>query len=281
MPTFDTPQPISASVEPVVGNLRVIASDRADTVVDVRPTDPANPSDVKAAEQTRVEYAAGTLTVKAPRLRPFDFSNKSRSIDVTIELPTGSQVHGSTGLGDLHATGRLGRCRYKSGLGHFHLEHTGAVRLHTGAGNVDVERVAGSAEISTGSGRVSVAEVDGSAEVKNSNGDTTIGTVSGTVRVRGANGDITVDRAADAVDAKTANGSVRALEVVRGTVVLETAMGDIEIGVRDGTAAWLDVKTQFGHVDNTMAAADAPDAAVDTVEVHAQTAIGQIAVHRC
>ena len=44
-----------ASDEPVVGNVRVIASDRADTVVDVRPSDAANASDVKAAEQTRVE----------------------------------------------------------------------------------------------------------------------------------------------------------------------------------------------------------------------------------
>jgi DUF4097 and DUF4098 domain-containing protein YvlB len=280
MPIFDTPQPITVAVEPVVGNVRIIASERADTVVDVRPSDASNSSDVKAAEQTRVEYAAGTLTVKAPRSRPLDFTNKTRSIEVTIELPAGSRVHGSTGLGDLFGTGRLGECRYKAGAGNVQLDHTGGLDLHTGAGNIAVERVAGNAEITTGTGRVSVTEIDGTAEIKNSNGDTTIGRVTGSVRVRSANGGITVEHAADAVDAKTANGPVRAREVVRGAVVLETAMGDIEVGIREGTAAWLDVKTRFGRVNNTMAAADAPDGAADTVEVRAHTSFGEIAVHR-
>jgi DUF4097 and DUF4098 domain-containing protein YvlB len=280
MPTFATPEPITATVEPVVGNVRIIASDRTDTIVDVRPTDESNTSDVKAAEQTRVEFAAGTLTVKAPRQRPLDFTNKSRSIDVTIELPAGSTVHGSTGLGDLHGTGRLGECRYKSGAGHIQLDHTGKLNLQTGAGNVAVERAGGNAEITTGTGQVRVAEIDGTAAIKNSNGDTAIGTVTGSVDVRSANGDITVEHADDAVNAKTANGAVKAFEVVRGAVVLETAMGDIEIGIRKGSAAWLDVKTRFGRVNNTMDAADAPDDATDTVEVRAHTSFGEISVHR-
>jgi DUF4097 and DUF4098 domain-containing protein YvlB len=280
MPTFDTPEPISATVEPVVGHVRIIASDRTDTIVDVHPSDASNPSDVKAAEQTRVEFSGGTLSVRAPQIRLFDVSNKTRSIEVTIELPAGSRVHGSTGLGDLHGTGRLGECRFKSGTGHIQLDHTGELHLHTAFGNVVVERVAGNAEITTGSGQVRVAELDGTAVVKNSNGDTTIGTVTGSVRVRAANGAITVERAADAVDAKTANGSVKVHEVVRGSVALETGMGDIEVGIREDTAAWLDVKTRFGRVHNTMDATDAPETASDNVEVRAHTSFGEITVRR-
>lgn len=280
MPTFDTPQPISATVEPIVGNVHISASDRADTVVAVRPTDESDSSDVKAAEQTLVDFSAGTLTVKAPRLRSLDFTNKSRSIDVTIELPAGSRVHGSTGAGNLYATGRLGECRYKAGVGHVQLDHAGDIHLTTGAGNVLVERVDGDAEITTGSGQVHLAQADGSVVVKNSNGNTAIGAVTGSVRVRSANGDIKVEHAAGAVDAKTANGSVRVLEVVRDTVVLETAMGDIEIGVREGTAAWLDVKTRFGHVHNSMDAATAPESTSDTVEVRAHTSFGEIHIRR-
>lgn len=135
MPKFDTPEPISVTVEPVVGHVRVIASDRVDTVVDVRPSDESNASDVKAAEQTTVEYSGGMLSVRAPKAR-LDFSNKTRSIDVTIELPTGSVVHGSVAAGDLHGTGRLGDCRYKTGAGHVQLEHTADLHLHSGAGHV-------------------------------------------------------------------------------------------------------------------------------------------------
>jgi DUF4097 and DUF4098 domain-containing protein YvlB len=280
MPTFDTPQPISATVEPVVGNVRIIASDRTDTVVDVRPTNESDDSDIKAAEQTSVDYAAGTLTVKAPRQRPLDLTNKSRSIDVTIELPSGSRLNGNTGAGDLYGTGRLGQCRYKAGAGHIQLDHTGEVHLTTGAGNIAVEQVAGKAEISTGSGRVSVGELGGTAEVKNSNGSTTVGTVTGTIRVRSANGDVTVDQAGDNVDVKTANGSVRANELARGRAVLETAMGDIEIGVREGTAAWVDARSRFGRVTNTMTASEAPDKAAETVEVRAHTAFGEITIRR-
>ena len=46
--------------------------------------------------------------------------------------------------------------------------------------------------------------------------------------------------------------------MARGSVLAETAIGELEIGIPDGTAAWLDVHTQFGHVRNELDAADAP-----------------------
>ncbi len=280
MPSFDTPEPILVNLEPVVGNVHIVASDRADTVVDVRPSDASDDSDVKAAEQTRVEFAGGTLSVKAPKPRPLDFSNKTRSIEVTIELPAGSRVQGNTNLGDLHGTGQLGECRYKSGVGHVQLDHTGELHLQTGAGNLAVAAVAGNAEVSTSSGRVSLGAVSGTAEVKNSNGATTIGTATGQVRVRAANGDITVEHAEGGVEAKTANGVVRVLDAVRGAVTLETAMGDIELGIREGSAAWLDVKTRFGRVANELGASAAPDTSTATIEARATTSFGDITVRR-
>jgi hypothetical protein len=280
MPSFDTPEPIVANIEPGVGNVQVTASQRTDTVVDVRPTDPANASDVRAAEQTIVEFSAGTLTVKGPRLNPFDWTNKTRSIEVTVELPEGSRVLGSTGVGDLCGQGRLGEVRYKSGTGRFELEHTGELHLHTATGNVLIDRVAGNADVTTSSGRMLIGEITGTGQVKNSNGATVIGTITGSVRVRSANGDITVERPGDAVDAKTANGSVRVLEAVRGTHTLETSMGDIEIGIREGTAAWLEVDTRFGRVRNDMTEASAPDGSTERAEVRARTSFGDITIHR-
>ncbi|TDV56551.1 DUF4097 family beta strand repeat-containing protein [Actinophytocola oryzae] len=280
MPSFDTPEPILAHIEPAVGNVRVVASDRTDTVVDVRPSDETNASDVKAAEQTRVEFSGGTLSVKGPKLRPLDISKKTRSIEVTVELPAGSRVQGSTGLGDLHATGRLGECRYKASAGHVQFDHTGDLNVSTAAGNIVVEHVAGNADISTSSGRVHVGAVTGTGTVKNSNGATTVGSAGGPLRVRSANGDITVEHAEDEVDARTANGAVRVLDAVRGTLTLATSMGDLEIGIREGSAAWLDVKTHYGRVTNDMDAATAPGAETDKVEVRANTSFGDVAIHR-
>ena len=69
MPTFDTREPISATIDVVTGDVRITAGDVATTVVEVRPSDASNQEDVRAAEQTRVEYADGQLLVKAPKWR--------------------------------------------------------------------------------------------------------------------------------------------------------------------------------------------------------------------
>jgi DUF4097 and DUF4098 domain-containing protein YvlB len=280
MPKYETPEPISVTLELGVGDVRISASDRTDTVVEVRPSDEADESDVKAAQQVRVDYTNGMLQVTGPKVRVFDFSRKTRSVDVAIELPSGSRVSAEAQVGDFRCAGRLGECRFKTSTGNVRLERTGPLRLDTSAGHVTADGIAGNAEISTGSGKVQLGEVEGSAVVKNSNGDTTIDAVTGDVRVRAANGGIFVDRAGASVDVKTSNGNIRLGGVARGSVVLETAMGDLEIGITEGTAAWLQVNTGFGHVHNLLDTASRPEESDETVEVRGRTAYGDITIRR-
>jgi DUF4097 and DUF4098 domain-containing protein YvlB len=116
--------------------------------------------------------------------------------------------------------------------------------------------------------------------IKNSNGDTWVGTAAGDLRLNAANGSIAVDLAQASVGAKSANGDVRLGEVVRGSVVLETKIGDLEVGIREGTAAWLDVNSQFGRVHNALEAADGPQTSAETVEVRARTSVGEVVIRR-
>ena len=280
MPKFDTPDPITANIEPGIGYVTIAASDRGDTVVEVRPTNPHDESDVDAAERTPVDFAGGTLTVKGPRINPFSWSNKTRSIDVTVELPTGSHLHGNSGIGDLTATGRLGDVSYKTGLGHVQLDEAAGLSISSATGNVLGTRITGKASISTASGRLHVGELVAGGVLKNSNGATVVGTARGPLKVRSANGDITVEEATDDVEAKTAAGAVRVLDAGRGALTLETSMGEIEVGIREGSAAWLDVKTKFGRVRNEMTASGAPAEHADKVEIHANTAFGDVIVRR-
>jgi Toastrack DUF4097 len=281
MPTFDTPEPISVTVELGVGDLRIVASDRTDTMVEVRPTDPAKKADVTAAEQTRVEYAGARLLIKAPKSwRQYTFRGGGESVDVQVELPAGSQLRGETGVAALRCRGRLGECRFKTGVGDIQLERAGAVQLRTGVGDITVERAGGDTELTTGSGSVRVDGIDGAAVVKNSNGDTWIGRVTGDLRVNAANGRISVDQASATVAAKSANGDVRLGEVAHGAVLAETAMGKVEIGIRDGVAAWLDLHTRFGNVRNDLDATARPEPGEDAVEVRARTAFGDITIRR-
>lgn len=280
MPSYETPEPISVTLELGAGDVRITASERTDTVVEVRPSDEADESDMKAAQQVSVDYTNGTLRVTGPKARIADFSRKTRSVDVAIQVPSGSQVSAHMQAGDIRCTGRLGECRLKTSAGNVWLERTGPLHLATSVGHVTADAVTGHAEISTGSGRIQIGEVEGTAAVKNSNGDTTIDAVTGDVRVRAANGDIRVERAGGGVDAKTSNGSIRLGEVARGSVVLGTAIGDLEIGIAEDTVAWLEVNTKFGQVRNLLDDTTRPGEADETVEVRGRTSYGDITIRR-
>lgn len=280
MPTFDTPEPISVTINKFVGDARVIAGDSAETTVEVSPSDPADEADVKAARHTRVEYADGALLISDSKSwRHYSPFGGSGSIALTIALPAGSALAGEALMGDLRAEGRLGACRFRTATGHIWLDEAGPLRLGTGTGRVTVGRAVGAAEI-TGCGELHIRTLDGSAVIKNLNGPTWVGEITGELRCRAANGDIVVERALAGIDARTANGDIRVGEVVRGSVSLHTASGELEIGIRAGTAALLDVRSHFGQVRNALDAVDGPGAVDETVEVHARTAHGDIVIRR-
>ncbi len=114
MTTFDTPEAITATIDVAVGDVRISATNGGTTVVDVRPSDPSNDEDIKAAELTRVEYASTGLLVKGPK-PPWLSRKYGGSIDVTIELPAGSHVRGTGRVADFRCDGRLGECRITTG----------------------------------------------------------------------------------------------------------------------------------------------------------------------
>jgi hypothetical protein len=280
---FETREPISVTLELTQGAVHVIATDRLDTVVAVNPSNRSRKIDVEAAELTQVEYSNGSLLVKGPKPRGLGgyigLGGKIGSIDVTIELPANSRVKADLGFGDFRGDGRLGDVRIKSGAGNISLDQAGQAQLDTGAGSVTVEKLTGRAEVS-GAGTMRMGEVSGSAEIKNLNGKTWLGEVQGSLRVKAANGDITVGRAHSDVNITTSNGSIQIDEVVSGSVVLETGMGGVEAGIRNGTAAWVDATTRFGRVHNTLATADGPEGSSATVEIRARTSFGDITIHR-
>ncbi|MFE5915276.1 DUF4097 domain-containing protein [Streptomyces wedmorensis] len=278
MPSFDTPEPISATARVDAGSIQFTAGDRPDTVVEVRPRDPKKDQDVRAADQTEVSYASGTLTIKTPKQRYL--VGRTGTVDVTVELPTGSNVELTGAWAQVIGEGRLGEVRVKTSAGDVRLDTTGPLHLTASHGSITVDRVEGKAEITTSSGSLRVGLVDGPAVLKNSHGTTTVGTATGDLRVSGANGDIDITRAGGSVVATTAHGTLRLGEVTRGKVQLETAYGAIEVGIREGTAAWLDVNSGSGQVRNSLTASESPAETEDTVEVRARTRHGNIDIRR-
>nr|WP_168720411.1 DUF4097 family beta strand repeat-containing protein [Streptomyces sp. SAT1]ANO42187.1 hypothetical protein A8713_033570 [Streptomyces sp. SAT1] len=277
MPTFETPGPIAVTAHVGAGSVQFTAGERADTAVSVRPGDPKRDKDVRAAEQTEVTYANGTLTI---RTKQRAFIGPTGTVGVTVELPAGSELDVTGSWIQVLGEGRFGEVRVKTSVGDVRLDTTGPLQLTTSHGSATVDRIEGAAEITSSSGSVRVGLVDGPAVLKNSHGTTTVEAATGELRVSGANGDIEIRRAEGPVTATTAHGNLRVGEVVRGSVRLETSYGAIEVGVREGTAAWLDAHSDSGQVRNRLASSDAPAETEETVEIHARTRYGSIDVLR-
>ena len=278
MPTYATPEPISVDLSLVVSDTRITASDRTDTVVEVRPADPDRSLDVQAVQRTSVEFSDGRLTIRTPKLSSV-FRAKYGTVIVTIDLPAGSRVDGDTAMGQFTCAGELGEVRLKTATGDIRVEQARAPHLKTSTGRMILDRATGHAELN-GAGEIRVREIDGTAAIKNINGDIFVGNSSGDLRAKTANGNITVQCAAGDVDAKTASGNIRLAEVVRGSVDLETTAGELEVGIREGTAAWLELDSKTGMVRNELNATDGPGTATETVQVRARTYTGPIVVHR-
>ncbi|MFD8693121.1 DUF4097 domain-containing protein [Streptomyces sp. NPDC059651] len=278
MPTFDTPEAISVTAHVEAGSIQFTASDRPDTVVEARPRDTGKEQDTRAAEQTEVTYAGGVLTIRTPKQRYL--IGRTGTVDVTVELPTGSHIDVTGAWAQVLGEGRLGDVRVKTSAGDVRLDSTGPLHLTASHGSITVDHVDGKAEITTSSGSLRVGLLDGPAVLKNSHGTTTVGAATGELRVSGSNGDIDIARAEDSVTATTASGTLRVIEVAHGTVQLETNYGAIEVGVREGTAAWLDVNSGAGQVRNTLSASESPAKTEDTVRIHARTRFGNIDIRR-
>ena len=284
---FSTPSPIAVALDLYVADVRFAASDRTDTIVEVRPSDPDKAADIKAAENTRVEYddTARTLSIisRKPRNRFVNFSSKRpESIDVVIQLPADSDVRGEAGLGDFQADGALGAVELKTDLGAIRFSETGPLNVRNGAGAITVEGVSGTAKVHASSGDIRIGAVDGTAEVSSSNGKVRVGVVTGPATIKVSNGSVSVDRALSDITAESSNGEVRIGEVARGTVSATSKNGGVEVGIREGSAAWLELNTGVGRVYNELATSDAPEAGepVDRVEVHASTKLGDVTIRR-
>ncbi|MFC8173451.1 DUF4097 family beta strand repeat-containing protein [Streptomyces sp. NPDC057242] len=217
MQTFQTPAAITAVVEIPAGHIRLVAADRADTTVEVRPAVASRSKDVKAAEETTVAFADGVLRIEAPEAK--SLLGSSGSVEVTVRLPAGSRVEAKAAAADLRGTGRLGDVSFDSAQGPVELDEAASVRLTLQDGDITVGRLDGSAELTTARGDLRIAEALG--------GQLVLATQSGSITVGAAPG------VSATLDAGTTHGRVsNSLRNAEGagaglTIRATTAHGDI------------------------------------------------------
>lgn len=281
MPTFQTPEPITVALDLPVGSVHIVAGDRDDTTVTVLPAREDKADDARLAQETRTDLTGDTLVISAPRSwRDWTPLGGNGSVDITVELPAGSSVEGKLAAGSLLTEGRLGRVAVKASAGDLRLGDVDRADLRASAGSVVVGRIGSSAHVSAAAGSVRIGEVAGDTTVKVPNGPLTVGAVTGTLLVKGAHAPVSVDRVTGSLTATVAHAELRVDRVESGTTHLTTSYGGVEVGIAEGTTAWLDVESQRGSVRNLLEPSDAPADDGPTAEVHVRTGYGDVVVRR-
>lgn len=261
MPTFHTAEPITAVIEVVAGAVHLTATDRDDTVVDIKPRDPERASDVRAAEQARVDFHNGTLVVAAGR--KVLSLGRGGAVRVDIALPTGSRLNLSSASADIDADGVYSDCRCASASGSVRvMTITGNIKADSASGDVSIGDVAGNAQIATASGDASIDRIDGDVKFQAASGSLAVGTLRGHLKHQAASGSVTVGVG------------------ISGALSAQTGSGEVEVGIPEGTAARLELKTHSGTVDNGLQTADGPADGDETFMVHARTGSGDISIRR-
>lgn len=297
MPVFETPEPIAVDID-IVGRVRISASDRTDTAVEVLPADPADEASIRAAEATNVEFSGGRLVVERPKQGALaSLVGPRGAVEVTVALPAGSHVKAST-LAGITAVGPLGEAVLRSSIGDVQVAQADRLEAKASIGSVTVDRVTGTAEVTTSNGAIRIGALEGASTLESSNGSITVdsvadallvkcangavtlGETTGSVQVKAANSSITIGRLLAGITARTNWGRVRIDEVVRGTVHLETGRGDVSVGIAEGTAAWLDLHSKSGVVRNDLDAVGGPQTSDTVAEIRVQTNRGNVDVHR-
>ncbi|MCT7354909.1 DUF4097 domain-containing protein [Streptomyces sp. 15-116A] len=178
--TFATPAPIAAVLNVPAGHIRLIAADRADTTVEIRPADSSKSRDVKAAEQIQVAYGDGVLRIEAAPAKNRILGTGSGAVEVTVQLPAGSHVEAKAAAAEFRGVGRLGDVAFEGAQGSVKLDETASTSLTLLAGDITVGRMRGPAEISTQKGDIRIAEArQGAVTLRTEHGDIEIGAARG------------------------------------------------------------------------------------------------------
>jgi DUF4097 and DUF4098 domain-containing protein YvlB len=275
MPTFATPEPITASVTTSGARVRVAASERSDTVVLVEPVNSASKSDVKVAENTKVDFTGGALSIKTTMS-----GDKNGSVAITIELPVGSWLVLNTAWTDVNAEGLLGDCELNIASGQVRLDHVAGLKANLVAGSVQVGHIAGTATIEAGAAAVRIGVATGVVRHRGSTGKVWIGHALSDIDLGGSSGSFGIDRAEGSVTAKAGDCPIRIGRLARGQAELMNASGGIEVGIGEGTAASVDAKSTKGAVHNSLPTQENVGEFTDKVTVHARTRLDDIVIHR-
>ncbi len=274
---FDTPTPVLVRLEFGAGSVHIDAVDTDTATVDLQPVG-NDRSSQEAADAAVVEQRGDEIFVKVPRRWR---GLRAPRLALRMTVPTSSRLSAEISSADLIATGCFGVSEISTGSGDVTIDVVdGDARITSGSGDITIAAVHGNSQIRAGSGDVRVDVAGGSIHVGTGSGDIFAGRVDVDFVGKSGSGDVRVDDARGSVSMGSGSGNLRVGRIGQGKVSAKAASGDVEVGVSDGAAVWLDLKTVSGRLERELEESGPPEAGQPVVELRASTVSGNMRVYR-
>jgi hypothetical protein len=260
--TFQTPGEVTLDLSLPEGRIEILSTEGTTTEIELDAL--GNGDDAqRVVDGARIELRGDHVVVSVPKR---GFLNFLRDLDLQLQIraPHGAHIRSETASAQLRGRGRFGSLEAKSA-----------------SGDVDLDELTGDAIAKTASADIGLVAVGGDAVVNTASGDVELGRVGGETVVKTASGDVTIREGGRSIDVSTASGDLRVEAVAEGTVKLQSASGDIGVGIRQGSNVWVDARAMSGETRSELELDDAPPSDdAPLVELRATSMSGDVTVRR-
>jgi hypothetical protein len=284
--TFQTPGPVQLDIRLGAGEVSLETADIQETTVVLEPLRDSEAT-LEAVATARIELRERgggheiVVDVRGGRGRGFGFS-RGAEVLVRVSCPEETSVEARSGSADIEGRGRFGAVEVETGSGEVEFgDIAHDAKISAASGDIEIRTVGGEGRISSASGDVQVGSIGGEGKVNSASGDVLIREVGGPLEVNSASGDVIVKEAHASVVANTASGDQIIGRVSEGTVKLNSASGDLKIGIKEGSRLFVDARSRSGEVSSELEVSDvAPAGDAPLVELRANTMSGDISIVR-
>ncbi|MGH9698332.1 MAG: DUF4097 family beta strand repeat-containing protein [Candidatus Acidiferrales bacterium] len=152
------------------------------------------------------------------------------NIDYTIEVPPSTELHSSSGSGDVSVNGIQGPANFTSG-----------------SGGVSASQIAGDAQATTESGDIHLANIQGQATVTAGSGDVEARYIAGETRIRTGSGSVQVTQPAALLTVQTGSGDIR-ISGASGDLHLNSSSGDTTVEGNPTASHFWDIHSASGSI---------------------------------
>jgi DUF4097 and DUF4098 domain-containing protein YvlB len=264
---FETPGGVKLDINVISGRIELETVDGTTTEVEL---DARGPDDAvtELIENARIELRerrdGHEVVIDTRTRRRFGLMLRSAEVSLRVRAPHGADVRVEAASADTRGRGRFG-----------------SLEASAASADIDFEDVAADVKAKAASGDVSVRSVGGDAAVNTASGDIELGRVTGHAAAKTASGEVTIGEAGRSVAVATASGDQRIEAVAEGSVTLQSASGDIDVGIRQGSNVWVDARAMSGATTSELELGDAPPADdAPMVELRATSMSGDVTVSR-